>query len=452
MRTSLALCVAVSLALSMGCGKNEEKKEAMPNPADQYVTKVIACLDHTESILDSMRTPADVAAARWASGGHVYVTDDETIHRTGNEAVKALPGATKGVVYPMSEDWGGFVAEACDRAGGFRHIQPVPVDLKVTRKDVVLAGTVELHPDDQVAQLKKLKKTGALVILFGSKDSKAATEADFLIDNGLAAGIVPVMNAGNDSTLIGPVAPMANVINMWTFSAELIAAMNRLGKMPTLWESMFMPGADKRNSGIEKMAFDKKAKIEPVEPGVLGKQFIDAARSCLFEMKKNELDKLALAGKTCADAISSGHKVVASVVGHFMVAQTRMPGYPNLFTVKSNLYGRQYLEGVLQKGDVFLHVGYSYTPAEELAFAREVGAKTVMVFTPGPTKPNEGTPVAPDMSMIDVYIDPYWKHGDSVVEVPGYDVKVIPVSGVVMISSYWMIIGETVRAMAAGKS
>jgi hypothetical protein len=34
-----------------------------------------------------------------------------------------------------------------------------------------------------------------------------------------------------------------------------------------------------------------------------------------------------------------------------------------------------------------------------------------------------------------------------VVQVPGYDVKVMPVSGVVMVSSYWMILGETVKSM-----
>lgn len=446
MRVSLLFWIAAVLVVSVGCAKKEEPKVTAPSPADQYVSKVIECLNHTESILPEMKAPADEAAARWASGGHVYVTDDETISRTGKETVKLFPGG--GVNYPMSEDWGGFVAEACDRAGGFRHIKPVPVDMKVTKKDVVLAGTVDLHPEAQAEQLKKLKATGALVIVFGSKSAKAASVGDFFIDNGLPEGVVPVMTAGKDSSLIGPVAPMANVINMWTFSAELVAAMNRIGKMPTLWQSMLVPGAAKRNTRIEKMEFDPDVKVQPVEPGVLGSQFIAAARTSLSNMKANELGKFAQAGKLCAGAIASGKKVVASVIGHFMVAQTRMPGYPNIFTFKANEYGRKYLEGVLGKDDVFLHVGYSYTPVEELGFAREVGAKTVAVFTPGPTKLDEGTPVAPDTTMIDVYIDPYWKFGDSVVEVPGYDVKIVPVSGVVMITSYWMVIGETVKAMS----
>jgi len=448
MRVSLLFWIVAVVAVSFGCAKKEPKVTA-PGPADQYVSKVIECLNHTESILPEMKAPAEAAAARWASGGHVYVTDDETINRTGKEEVKMYPGG--GVNYPMSEDWGGFVAEACDRAGGFRHIQPVPVDLKITKKDVVLAGTVDLHPDAQVEQLGKLKATGALVIVFGSKNAGAASAGDFLIDNGLPAGVVTVMAAGKSSILIGPVAPMANVINMWAFSAELVAAMNRIGRMPTLYQSMFMPGAAQRNTRIEKMEFDPDVKVQPVEPGVLGRQFVAAARTSLANMKANELERFARAGTLCAGAIASGKKVVASIIGHFMVSQTRMPGYPNIFTLKPNEYGRKYLEGVLGQGDVFLHVGYSYTPVEELGIAREVGAKTIAVCTPGPTKPDEGTPVAIDTTMIDVYIDPYWKHGDSVVEVPGYDVKIIPVSGVVMVTSYWMILGETVKNMVAGK-
>ena len=442
-----AVFILAALAVFTGCGQKKQEVKVI-GPAEQYITKVIACLDNTESILPGMKAAADDAASRWASGGHVYVTDDETINRTGKEEVKEIPGG--GFNYPMSEDWGGFVAEACDRAGGFRHIQPVPIEGTITKKDVILAGTLELNADAQVEQLKKLKASGALIIVFGSKSSKAAAVADFLIDNGLEAGTVPAMTVAEGKT-IGPVAPMANVINLWTFSSELIGAMNRLGKMPTLWQSMFMPGAAPRNMRIAEMEFDTAVKVQAVEPGALGRQFIAAARADLDSIKARELDKFDQAGKLCAETLNAKRKVVTTLIGHFMVDQTRMPGYPALFTVKANLYGKDYLQGSMAKDDVYLHVGYSYAPVDELTVARESGAKTIAVFTPGPNKVGEGTPITPDMSMVDIYIDPFWKHGDSVVEVPGYDVKVMPVSGVVMVTCYWMILGETVKNMTPAK-
>ncbi|MBT4482628.1 MAG: hypothetical protein HOC71_03010, partial [Candidatus Latescibacteria bacterium] len=184
-----------------------------------------------------------------------------------------------------------------------------------------------------------------------------------------------------------------------------------------------------------------------VEPGNLGRQYISTVRGYLSSIRENELGLFERAGKLCAETIRAGNKVVASVIGHFMVAQFRMPSYPDIFTIKANEYGRDYLEGIIEKGDTWLHVGYSYTPEEELKLAKEIGANTVCVMTPGPTEVGEGAPVAPDMNNVDIYIDPYWKHGDSVVEVPGYDTKILPPSGVVMITSYWMVIGETLNSM-----
>ena len=72
-------------------------------------------------------------------------------------------------------------------------------------------------------------------------------------------------------------------------------------------------------------------------------------------------------------------------------------------------------------------------------------------MTPGPKIFGEGAPVEIDMSLIDISIDPYWKQGDAVVEAPGYDTKIIPPSGVVMVTCYWMIVGETMRHLSAVK-
>lgn len=439
--------VLIGLVILMsfyGCAEEEKEVSMAVTPGEIYISKVIECLKHSEGILEDMAQAADNAAARIANGGRIFITDDETIFRTGEEETKVVTGG--GYSYPMHEVWGGFVAEACDRAGGLRHIQPVPVKGELTDRDVILVGTLELKPDAQLKQLRSYKDNGTLLIVFGSHDSKAAGIADYIIDNGLEPGIVPVMSTGSNKT-IGPIAGIANVINMWVFTSELVAALTREGKMPALWQSMFVPGAAPRNERIGEFMFHPDMKITPVEPGVLGHQYITTVKGFFEKIKMNELEKFREAGKLCAEAISVGGKVVASLIGHFMNSQRRMPGYPNVFTIRENEYGSEQLEGVLEKDDVWLHVGYSYYPERELKYAREVGAKTACVFTPGPTDIGEGYPVDADMSLIDIYIDPYWKHGDAVVEVPGYDTKIIPPSGVVMISCYWMLIGETMAEL-----
>jgi len=445
-KTIVIFCLAL-ITLISGCAQQEKEAPMAVSPSDMFISKVISCMEHSGTLLDAMAAAADDAAKRVVDGGRIFVMDDETIHRTGEEEVKFMPGG--GFQYPMHEDWGGFVAEACDRAGGLRHIQPVPLQGDLSPKDVVIVGTLELHPDDQYTQLKSYKDNGALIIVFGSKDSKIASLADHFIDNGLEPGIVPVMDIAGKK--IGPVAGIANVINKWAFTAEYVAAVTRQGEMPTLWQSMFVPGAAQRNEKIGEYMFHPDMRIMPVEPRILGAQYINTVKGYLENIRANELAEFREAGKLFAETKAGGNKIVAGIIGHFMTSQRRMPGFPTgLFEIVENSYGEQQLKDAkLAKNDVWFHIGYSMTPERELNYASEVGAKTVCVFTPGPIDIGEGMPVEPDYGKVDIYIDPYWKHGDAVVEVPDYDTKVLPPSGVVQSTCYWMIIGETLAAQVA---
>jgi uncharacterized phosphosugar-binding protein len=418
---------------------------AADSPASTFAQAVIKALDHNSQVVDQTVRPAETAAARVISGGRIFVTDDETITRTGKEKTTLYKGG--GHQYPMHEDWGGFVAEACDRAGGFRLIQPVPVDGKVGSKDVVLSGTLDLHPEEQVKQIAALRKSGALVILFGSKQSRVAEAADFLIDNGLPAGTVPVLTARGKNGKTGPIAGIVNVANMWAFTAEFVAAATRKGKLPTMYQSMLVPGAAKRNEHAEKGWFYPDVKVAPIPAGKLGREFLGQTQGYLRKITETELPKFRAAGTLCAGAIKSRHKVVASVIGHFMTTQMRMPGFPAIFEVKANQYGADYLKGSLKGGDVWLHVGYCFYPLDQIKYVRSTGAKLIGELCPGPTEVDEGPPVPIDTRLFDIYIDPYWRFGDGAIKIPGFDVAIIPVSGVVMISSFWMILGETLNQL-----
>ena len=285
MKNVYVLTGVLAAATMYGCSGDNRELALTVSPGEQYLAQVIACMEHTRSMIDDMSPAADEAARRLADGGRIYVTDDETIFRTGEEQTKIVTGG--GYDYPMHEDWGGFVAEACDRAGGLRHIQPVPIRGDLTDRDVVIAGTLELDPDAQCELLAKLRAEGALVILFGSRDSRAAGFADYLVDNGLEAGVVPVMDVGGEE-LIGPVAGIANVINLWTFTAELVAALTRQGSMPALWQSMFVPGAAPRNERIAGFQFHPDLRIMPIEKGILGRRYVQALKGYLQTIKENK--------------------------------------------------------------------------------------------------------------------------------------------------------------------
>lgn len=439
------LClIGIVMIAGMGCAQKETLRV---QPAESYIAAVIERLNTTEIHVGDMTGAADDAAARLVRGGRIRITDDESLGLSGEDRERVSRDG--GVVYNVHENSGGIVAEACDRAGGLGAIKPYSAAEQLTVDDVVLVGTLDLHPEEQGKQLAAVRDSGALIILFGSRAARCAPYASYVIDNGLDSGLCLTMDVGG-AAKTGPIAGVANVINMWTFTAELVAALTRQGKMPTLWQSMYVPGAEARNERIGKSMFETDFQIQPIPPGRLGKQYVTAVQGFLESIRSQELPRFHEAGALCAETISRGGKVVAWLIGHFMASQNRMPGTPSPFTILGNEDVLEQLREKLGGNDVFLHVGYSYYPRRELLIAREKGAKTICVMTPGPAIAGEGSPVNPDMRLIDIFIDPYWKHGDAVVEVPGYDTKIIPPSGVVMTTCYWMIIGETMAHLSTG--
>jgi hypothetical protein len=384
-------------------------------PSAVYSAQVLACLDRKEAAIASMKAYADSAAARLAAGGQIYVTGDED---------------QAGIL-------GGFSTEALGRAGGIYRMKVLPSSGNVNAGDVVFAGTMDLATSAQTNLLSVVRSKKALIILFGSKDSPAAALTDYIIDNGLKAGIAPVMLMKNGST-IGPFAGVANVIGMWTFSSELVASVTRLGKMLNMYQSGFVTGGNARNSSLGTNMFQPNSTVTPIQPGVLGHQYIAALRSFMGKIRTEELPDFSRAGQLCATARAGGHTLILSNIGHYMDSQARMAGYPQVFSaVLDNKNGVSNLQGKIAKDDVWVYIGYSSYPLQELNYAAQMGTKTVSAFCSGT---NSDADI--DRSLMNVYIDPYWRLGDSVVDVPGYDIKVIPPSGVIMVSCYWMILGE----------
>ena len=347
--------IGIVMLVSFGCAK---KETLGIQPAESYISAVIERLNYTETHIGDMKTPVENAAERLIKGGRIRITDDESLGLTGEDKGRV---SKNGVPYNLHENSGGIVAEACDRAGGLGAIKPLSVSEKLTNNDVVLVGTLDLHPEEQGKQLATVRDSGALIILFGSRSARCAPYASYVIDNGLNAGLCNTIDVGGtDKT--GPLAGVSNVINMWTFTAELVAALTRQGKMPTLWQSMFVPGSEVRNERIGKSMYESDLKIQPIPSGNLGNQYVTTVRGFLESIRANELPRFQKAGELCGNTLSQGDKVITWLIGHFMASQNRMPGTPALFTILEQTDTQGQLRQKLGKNDVFLHVGYSHYP------------------------------------------------------------------------------------------
>jgi hypothetical protein len=81
-----------------------------------------------------------------------------------------------------------------------------------------------------------------------------------------------------------------------------------------------------------------------------------------------------------------------------------------------------------------LYIGYQFAPQKLVDQAKATGVKLVY-FDVQPARP-----VEPASNIL--YIDPAWPLADGCVTVPGYDIPILPASGVVQAAVYWTIASE----------
>ena len=108
----------------------------------------------------------------------------------------------------------------------------------------------------------------------------------------------------------------------------------------------------------------------------------------------------------------------------------------------------------LRQGDVMVVSsvsGRNSAPIELSLACREMGVKVIGFTSMDYTQQVESLHPSGKrlFEVVDVAIDIGAPYGDGAVEIPGYDFKLLPVSGVAMIVTGWMIWGRAMEKMAA---
>jgi uncharacterized phosphosugar-binding protein len=384
-------------------------------PAIQYLRVITGTLDGYRTRLDEMAAAADRAAERLVAGGHLYAVADEE----------------------------GFVHEACGRSGGVRQIRnfhhdPHPT---LTGQDVILAGALGGDPDRLAAELRGYRDTGALVILFGSPASSVRQAADLLLPNGMPAGTNPVIRAACRAEPVCPTAGVANIAGMWVFTGELVAACTRRGRALVMYQSGGMPGGGARNNAYRNLMFHEDLDVPAVGPGALGGQFLDEMAHC-FARLEQQYHLFFQGGALMAQSLDAGRRVWVSGNAHHFAAQNRMPGDPRLFSLNMNDMPYDEAVAAFHREDTFAYMGYYSYPDRLVEDTRRAGMHSVWLqggcetghFAPRPQE---------------IVVDCGWERGDACVVVPGYDIPVIPPSGVVQTAALWMLVAEAASQVRA---
>ena len=322
-----------------------------------------------------------------------------------------------------------FIGEAGGRAGGLMFIKPL--DVKSLRPDdsILYAVPGDLNSQD-LTTFRVWNDKGIYVVAFASgvlpRDANLPVLTT-LIKNSASPGL-PVNY--NDRQMLCPLDTVLNILNAWTWTGEFASASLRRGKMPVFYQSYGMEGSRQRAEKYADGTFHNGFNIPPIAPGILGKAYVDAIQTSLDNIVARNSN--ALNCTVAAWCKAKPNLTTAWVIGHMFPEHFQDTRAPQPIQFKTAWHDQK-LSVPAESGQFVLYMGYQYAPQLLIDQAAAQGF-TLAYISVQP---------APAYSAANIiYIDPAWPLADACVNVPGYDIPILPASGVIDAAIYWSLLAD----------
>ena len=261
------------------------------------------------------------------------------------------------------------------------------------------------------------------------------------------------LHALGEQRPLAPYRPFEQLVRGWLTKGELIAACTRKGLMPTIWMSVWFEGALARNTALIKhnsnrrepwlvpLLHDKDYYVPPLPRGRVATEYLRLVDS-LIETLDRQARALTRAGDWMAQAHRAGKRVAATAVGHSYPQILGLPkesNYPVRWgTTNSDLATA--IPADLGKGDVYIHLGYSPVDVRKVSAILRRGIRFIYTSPygrPEALKDHEGL----------IWLDLPWRPGDASIDVPGYSVRILPLSAVAHTLAYFSLLSEMAGRM-----
>ena len=368
---------------------------AITSSVDVYVQRAERLVAQQRRNVGRLKAPAELVAEALLAGG--------TLNLGGGQV--------------------GWVREGEGRSGGMMHLGQVSSAKPGNPGDI---AWLSYAPDSYDAQLKfaaELESKKCLVMAFGPRPASGAPGFTHWIDS------MTPWNADQNFTLLG------NVLSLWTLTGEVAAASARRGKTLVFWQSIWMstlhPEMKGRNERYRGHTFHApgEPQMKPVPAGVAAEAYLDAIKKMLSEIQTQELDKIVTVGKEVGRRSASG-PVPISIMSHMMHDELRDEG--KLF--KDYKGDNDHLPEALGSDGYLVYLGYYDGVSTGMWDAvRKANAKAVWIIVPVPGQTLNYQQYG------DVVINQHYEEGDAAVKMPGYDVQILPPSGVAQLFIYEMM-------------
>lgn len=358
-------------------------------------------------------------------------------------AAKYLGTFSYGSVGEESFKW-----EVAGRAGGIIQTNVFNPGDTPGSPQILLFEISEANKAADLANVTRLHNLGHMVVIFARKEVIQYADAHgILYDTAVDTHAAPhggLIQQADGTWVIDTDMP-AKMTAVWVWIGEFIGACTRLGKMPPCYQSYAVPGAPDRTTSIGNVKFHNYVPL-PCAQGLLGGQYLRELWVDFAGVLGCEMDDINTAASLALSARRAGHHVYTYAVSHSLNTLLPSPFDTGYFTQNNLAWGGIKAGMTPVQGDYELCIGYDslFRGAGNGNFvenARTAGATLSHSITS--YNQAEVNSILPT----ELYIDQHWDYGDAVAYPPGYDIKILPSSGVIAEAMFWMVNAQMYRML-----
>ena len=340
------------------------------------------------------------------------------------------------------------------RAGGLMGLKPSNY-VATSAHDIAFTTLPDARtwkPGDD-PRWRRLADSPAQIVVIGPESDLPHVAAELAPRVSFTGGATPDegLCASGKFKPFAPLRPFEQLVRAWLTTGEMIAACTRLGRMPLIWMSVWLEGALPRNASFfehdnlrepwHAPAFHEKIYIPPLAPGYTSNEFLRVLESIHGALSR-QAAALATGGRWMSEAIRAGKKISTVLVGH---------SYPQILEVKElSEYPLAWLPSIsdltkahpreLGAGDVALHLGYSPVNVADVQSILDRGVRFIY------TSPYGRPPELKDHPNL-LWLDLPWRPADATVDVPGYSVRILPMSSSAHTMAYFAMLCQLAERM-----
>ncbi len=411
--TTRSVCAAATLLAAVVALPLPSRADEAP-AARAYLNEVLHTLDAVESDLPRIARAAEAAAAP-------FIADRDLGVRGG----------------------AGLAGELGGRGGGFMTYHGTPGK---PGDPILYAFGVIQRGRDPVAQLEReiadarqLRDAGSVVI--GLASVAQLRSYDLLEPARAACSVLIDNHCPVNDTSAAPTMTVVNAAIAWAWSSELFAACTRHGYTPVIRKSPEIDYRLQRYHRYQGLRFHALKQLDPIDPGVLGKAYLDALRGVLRDVGTASWRPLAEAAHRAAEAKRAGGRVFIRVGGRYLAHHHggQLAGDPGVFVGLDHDGSNPAMPPPGPDDFVIALAPTSAPPGTdwwgEPEMLRDAGRGVCWVVSAYLTQPW-------DLRPNDILVDQQWPVGDALVKAAGYDVRIAPASGVVAEAIMWMLAAQ----------